>query len=77
MKCKIGIDKSQSLLYNKIIKRKELIKMLAEKNPNKKAKREYNKQNRVLVTFNTGTRVHRDKKKYNRADGKKALKNYF
>ena len=35
--------------------------MLAEKNPNKKAKREY----------------HRDKKKYNRADGKKALRNCF
>ena len=51
--------------------------MLAEKNPNKKAKREYNKQNRVLVTFNTGTRVHRDKKKYNRADEKKALRNSF
>jgi hypothetical protein len=51
--------------------------MLAEKNPNKKAKREYNKQNRVLVTFNTGTRIHKDKKKYNRVDGKKALRNYL
>lgn len=51
--------------------------MLAEKNPNKKAKREYNKQNRVLVTFNTGTRVHKNKKKYNGADEKKALRNYF
>lgn len=47
------------------------------KNPNKKERKEHNKQNRVLVTFNTGTRVHRDKKKYNRADGKKALRNYF
>ena len=51
--------------------------MLAEKNPNKKAKREYNKQNRILVTFNTGTRIHKNKKKYSRADGKKALRNYF
>ena len=51
--------------------------MLAEKNPNKKAKREYNKQNRVLVTFNTGTRVHKDKKKYKRNDAKKALRNSF
>ena len=76
MKCKIGVDKPQPLLYNKIIKRKELIKMLT-KNPNKKERKEYNKQNRVLVTFNTGTRIHKDKKKYNRADGKKALRNYF
>ena len=51
--------------------------MLAEKNPNKKAKREYDKQNRVLVTFNTGTRIHKDKKKYNRNDAKKALRNSF
>ncbi len=47
------------------------------KNPNKKERKEYNKQNRVLVTFNTGTRIHKDKKKYNRADGKKALRNLF
>ena len=51
--------------------------MLAEKNPNKKAKREYNKQNRVLIPFNTGTRSYKDKKRYNRADGKKALRNLF
>ena len=51
--------------------------MLATKTPNKKMKREHDKQNRVLVTFNTGTRVHKDKKKYSRADGKKALRNYF
>ena len=51
--------------------------MLATKTPNKKRKRERDKQNRVLVTFNTGTRVHKDKKKYNRADEKKALRNYF
>lgn len=51
--------------------------MLATKTPNKKMKRERDKQNRVLVTFNTGTRVHKDKKKYNRADGKKVLRNYF
>lgn len=51
--------------------------MLVEKNPNKKQKKEYNKQNRILVLFNTGTRVHKDKKKYNRADEKKALRNCF
>lgn len=51
--------------------------MLVEKNPNKKAKREYNKQNRVLVTFNTGTQSHKDKKRYNRNDSKKALRNLF
>jgi hypothetical protein len=56
-------------------KERELIKMLAKKNPNKKAKREYNKQNRVLVPFNTGTRSHKDKRKYNRNDEKKALRN--
>lgn len=49
--------------------------MLLAKTPNKKIKRERDKQNRVLVTFNTGTRVHKDKKKYNRADMKKSLKN--
>jgi len=51
--------------------------MLATKTPNKKMKREHDKQNRVLVTFNTGTRIHKDKKKYNRADEKKALRNLF
>ena len=51
--------------------------MLAEKNPNKKAKREYNKQNRVLVPFNTGSRVQKNKKQYNRAEEKKIVKNYF
>ena len=51
--------------------------MLAEKKPNKKAKREYNKQNKVLVPFNTGTRSHKDKKRCNRNDSKKALRNLF
>lgn len=51
--------------------------MLTQKTPNKKIKRECDKQNRVLVTFNTGTRVHRDKKRYNRAEGKKIIKNYL
>lgn len=51
--------------------------MLAEKNPNKKAKREYHKQQRVLIPFNTGTRSHKDKKKYNRNDAKRALRNSF
>lgn len=51
--------------------------MLATKTPNKKMKKEHDKQNRVLVTFNTGTRIHKDKKKYNRTDGKKALRNLF
>ena len=37
--------------------------MLATKTPNKKMKREHDKQNRVLVTFNTGTRIHKNKKK--------------
>ena len=51
--------------------------MLSAKTPNKKIKRERDKQNRILVTFNTGTRVHRDKKRYNRAEGKKIIKNYL
>ena len=51
--------------------------MLATKTPNKKMKREHDKQNRVLVTFNTGTRTHKNKKKYNRADNKKALRDLF
>ena len=51
--------------------------MLTEKNPNKKAKREYHKQQRVLISFNTGTRSHKDKKKYNRRDAKKALRDSF
>ena len=51
--------------------------MLAEKDPNKKAKREYHKQQRVLVPFNTGTRSHKNKKKYNRNDAKRALRNSF
>ena len=51
--------------------------MLAEKNPNKKAKKEYNKRQRVLVPFNTGTRSHKEKKRYNRNDAKKALRDLF
>ena len=51
--------------------------MLTQKNPNKKAKREYNRQQRVLVTFNTGTRSHKDKRRYNRNVEKKALRNLF
>lgn len=74
-KCKKGLTNLNPFDTIKIQTRKEIKKMLAEKNPNKKAKREYNKQNRVLVTFNTGTRVHKDKKKYNRAESKKSLRN--
>jgi hypothetical protein len=51
--------------------------MLTQKTPNKKIKKERDKQNRVLVTFNTGSRIHRSKKQYNRAEGKKIIKNYL
>ena len=51
--------------------------MLAEKNPNKKAKREYNKQNRVLIPFNTGARTHKSKKDYNRKKMKREVDKIF
>lgn len=48
--------------------------MMFDRNPNKKAKKEYNKKNRVLVPFNTGTRTHRTEKDYNRKKDKILLK---
>lgn len=41
------------------------------KNPNKKAKKNYNKKFRCNVTFNTGTRTHKSKKDYDRKKFKK------
>lgn len=43
------------------------------KNPNKKAVKEWNKKQRVLVPFNTGARTHKSKKDYNRKDNKVVL----
>lgn len=37
----------------------------------KKEKKEKNRQQRVLVTFNTGQRTHKSKKDYNRQKNKK------
>ncbi len=37
-----------------------------DRNPNKKAKKAQEKKNRVSVPFNTGTRIHKSKKDYNR-----------
>ena len=42
-----------------------------DKNPNKKAQKEKNKKNRVLIPFNTGTRTHKSKKDYDRKKFKK------
>lgn len=42
----------------------------------KKQEKERNKKNRVMVNFNTGTRTHKSKKDYNRAESKKICKNY-
>lgn len=39
----------------------------------KKQIKEKNKQNRVRTMFNTGTRVHKSKKDYNRKEGKNLL----
>lgn len=47
---------------------------MLSKNPNKKAKRAKEKEQRVLVQFNTGTRSHKDKTKYNRRSAKKAVR---
>lgn len=41
------------------------------KNPNKKAKKNYNKKFRCNVAFNTGTRTHKSKKDYDRKKFKK------
>lgn len=37
---------------------------------NKKQKREQDRMNRVFVQMNTGTRYHKNKKAYNRKNGK-------
>lgn len=42
----------------------------------KKQMKEWNKKNRVLVPFNTGTRTHKNKKDYNRQENKKLCRNY-
>ncbi len=41
----------------------------------KKQEKEKNKQNRVFIPMNTGTRTHKSKKDYNRKEGKKICKN--
>lgn len=45
-----------------------------DKNPNKKNKKEQEKKNRVAVPFNTGTRVHKSKRDYDRKKVKRDLK---
>lgn len=42
-----------------------------DRNPNKKAKKEREKKNRVSVPFNTGTRIHKNKRDYNRQTEKR------
>ena len=42
----------------------------------KKQMKEWNKKNRVLVPFNTGTRTRKIKKDYNRQENKKLCRNY-
>ena len=42
----------------------------------KKQIKEKNRKNRVLVTFNTGTRTFKSAKDYNRTEGKKICRNY-
>ena len=49
---------------------------MLSKNPNKKARKAKNKQNRLLVPFNTGTRTHKSKKDYDRKKFKKIEKDY-
>ena len=39
----------------------------------KKQEKEKNKKQRVLVPFNTGTRVHKSKKNYDRKNNRKAI----
>lgn len=50
---------------------------MLSKNPNKKARKEKNKKNRILVPFNTGTRTHKSKKDYDRKKFKKIEKDYW
>lgn len=49
---------------------------MLSKNPNKKARKEKNKKNRILVPFNTGTRTHKSKKDYDRKKFKKIENDY-
>lgn len=41
----------------------------------KKQEKEKNKQNRVFIPMNTGTRTHKSKKDYNRKENKKIAEN--
>ena len=43
----------------------------------KKQKKVKNNENRVLVTFNTGTRTHKNKKDYNRKKMKREVDKLF
>jgi hypothetical protein len=43
----------------------------------KKQKKAKNNENRVLVTFNTGTRTHKSKKDYNRKKMKREVDKIF
>lgn len=43
----------------------------------KKQKKAKNNENRVLVTFNTGTRTHKNKKDYNRKKMKREVDKLF
>jgi mRNA degradation ribonuclease J1/J2 len=45
-----------------------------DKEMTKKEQKEQNKKNRTLVLFNTGTRIHADKRKPSRAKQKENLK---
>lgn len=43
----------------------------------KKQKKEYNKQFRTMVSFNTGTRTFKSAKDYNRKEGKKICEKFL
>ena len=47
---------------------------MLSKNPNKKVRKTKEREQRVLVQFNTGTRSHKDKTKYDRQSAKKAVR---
>lgn len=47
------------------------------KNENKKIKKARNAKKRVLIKFNTGTRVFKSKKDYSRAKEKKICRDYL
>lgn len=48
-----------------------------EKNPNKKAQKAKNSEQRVLVQFNTGTRTHKNRKAYDRKVSKAEVRKMF